>query len=660
MRQPLKNTSEKPSSFITSRKGQLDHLNLYKYNYLKNIQEKDYFKKFAYYLYNSEDVIHWDKRGNVFYTVKEIPFELESMCGSIDTVNYTIPLENTQIISFYIAKIIGKKINEHFERFLNQNLFIIEKHEINQFELKQCVEINIEVFENGEFFIHFFPVSKTCSNGTVNQDYFLKLRSYLNIYQKSIIDELFFNIVCLKNFRRDEFALMDNNLYNLLRNYLIKDYKYIATFNTHFLKTYSENIWIKIRELQRNDIESSIELTKKVSNCLNNYEILKLEEKPFFEIKTENCYNKKSLLVGNNFPCGELSAAYHKGIYLPVKNKAILPIYYNIPPDNKFKEKLEAFNKGGMNNRIISKIIIKRDQKLPIDIIEERIKGIDKKDLLIAIFTKYHLDDSFLQSLRQNKLFYQICTGEIDNFQLSNFVIKCLTKLGGILNIIKNTHEPDSCYFAGIDLGHSIKKDGVSKLAIAFFDNKGIFIKGFVEEKSKKDESVGFQYIGEVFKKFIKNIEKHNLVKPTKLIIHRDGKLLANDVNHIVEQAKQFLKISDLDIIEIIKSGHPILAKYIDRNYENPQSGEYWIFDEMKYAILITNTQSGESGDVIKPIIIKHHNGKSNFNNILEQIYWFTKVYTDNLYNPTRLPATTQKANNLAGTGKIHRASYKG
>ena len=120
--------------------------------------------------------------------------------------------------------------------------------------------------------------------------------------------------------------------------------------------------------------------------------------------------------------------------------------------------------------------------------------------------------------------------------------------------------------------------------------------------------------------------------------------------------------MEQIDIVEVIKNGFPVIAGFEknDGAYLNLKSGSYWIHNSKKYAILITNIQSDDKNAIVNPLIIKHWYGNTNFDKILNQIYWFTKVYTNNLYNSTRLPATTQKANNLVGTGKIHSASYLG
>jgi len=114
--------------------------------------------------------------------------------------------------------------------------------------------------------------------------------------------------------------------------------------------------------------------------------------------------------------------------------------------------------------------------------------------------------------------------------------------------------------------------------------------------------------------------------------------------------------------VEIIKSGFPVIAMKDDKgNAINPSSGSSYQDNEHKYSILVTNIQAEEHSAVISPIIIKHKSGNTDFNKIVDQVYWFTKVYTNNLYNSTRLPATTLKANNIVGTSaKQHKSTYLG
>ena len=160
-----------------------------------------------------------------------------------------------------------------------------------------------------------------------------------------------------------------------------------------------------------------------------------------------------------------------------------------------------------------------------------------------------------------------------------------------------------------------------------------------------------------------KIILNKKLVSPTHIIIHRDGKLHHSDVESLSESIKDIWgNETSIDIVEIIKSGYPVMVYKNDAGKaENLQSG--WAYQDIKnkYALLVTNTQADEYENLIRPIVIKHRYGNTDFTQIINQIYWLTKIYTNNLYYCTRLPATTQKANNIAGTSdKVHQASYLG
>ena len=117
-----------------------------------------------------------------------------------------------------------------------------------------------------------------------------------------------------------------------------------------------------------------------------------------------------------------------------------------------------------------------------------------------------------------------------------------------------------------------------------------------------------------------------------------------------------------LDIVEIIKSGFPVIAKHNTRgDSENLSSGSAFRDDVARYAILVTNTQADQEKAILNPIIIKHKYGETAFSKIVDQVYWFTKVYTNNLYYSSRLPATTLKANNIVVTSnKVHQSTYLG
>ncbi|GAB3976094.1 hypothetical protein GCM10028806_34970 [Spirosoma terrae] len=324
-----------------------------------------------------------------------------------------------------------------------------------------------------------------------------------------------------------------------------------------------------------------------------------------------------------------------------------------------FEELFGVFNQGGSNVEILQPIELQPEKSSFLDTIKS-LKIRYKENLLIIVFTEFKLPKTELKSLQKIGVQTQIYLGRQDKYQMSNFVVKCIEKLGGILSIIKSTKEPDTTYFLGIDLGHSIQEEQkTSNLAMVLFNYQGIIVKKSVNKNIPRNEALTEAAIERPLKDILTFVKKKNLPLPKKLIIHRDGKLHKYDLDNILTKISELFDIDCIDIVEVIKSGYPIIAKYNEnsKSYINWQSGETWVLPHQKYAIMATNTQVEEQGRIINPIIIKYKFGQTELESILFQIYWFTKIYTNGLYNSTRLPATTLKANNIVSTSTITHTS---
>ena len=359
------------------------------------------------------------------------------------------------------------------------------------------------------------------------------------------------------------------------------------------------------------------------------------------------------------------SASYYNGIYRTVSNRNILPIVCDNLDISIFYDLLATFNKGASNFNIFPALYIPKNGQIDSQKILSLIEGKPNKTM-IALFCQYQMPKDFFDPLRKFK--FQIYQGETSNSKqnrakLSNFTCKCLEKLGGIVAVIADTYISEKGYFIGIDLGHTTTGDEkFSNLAVVIFDNHGIFIGKSVVEKIPRKENLIINNCIAAFEELSRLLKRKKLHQPKQIIIHRDGKLHSADVASLSNAVLKVWGDIQLDIVEIIKSGFPVIAmKDESGNAISPASGSSFQDNEHKYAILVTNTQADEHSAVIKPIIIKHKFGEIDFNNIVEQVYWFTKIYTENLFNSTRLPATTLKANNFVGTSKKqHRATYLG
>ena len=359
------------------------------------------------------------------------------------------------------------------------------------------------------------------------------------------------------------------------------------------------------------------------------------------------------------------SACFYNGIFKPVNNWNILPIVCDNLNIELFSELISIFNKGSLNFNILPEIIIAKNEDINYEQVQETIRSQQNKTM-IAVFCKYQMPQDFFKPIKNLKL--QIYQGDTtDNKQnrakLSNFVCKCLEKLGGVVCSIADTHTNESGYFIGIDLGHTTHgEEKFSNLATVIFDHRGLLIGNNIVKKIPRKENLIESHCITAFKNLSAILTKNNLPQPTQIVIHRDGKLHSTDITSLTNSIHNVWGNIQVDIVEIIKSGFPVIAMKDDKGAAiNPKSGSSYQDNDHKYSILVTNIQAEEHSAVISPIIIKHKFGNTDFNKIVDQVYWFTKVYTNNLYNSTRLPATTLKANNIVGTSmKQHKPTYLG
>lgn len=356
------------------------------------------------------------------------------------------------------------------------------------------------------------------------------------------------------------------------------------------------------------------------------------------------------------------SASYFQGIYRPANNCNILPIVFNSLDTSLFNcLTIVHFNKNAQNFKMLPPVFINEGESIN-DAQISKMLGTEKKRTLLAVFCRYKMPKDDLAPLKGFK--YQLYQGETDDnrqnrAKLSNFSCKCLEKLGGITAAIAETFLPDDGYFIGIDLGHTANgSERFSNLALTLFDHRGLLMGNSIQKQIPLQENLLETYCLNALQSLSKKIEK----KPKHIVIHRDGRLHKKDIDILVKAISSIWGEILIDIVEIIKSGYPVIALKKEKNkVVNPLSGSSYQDHTHKYAILVTNAQADTQSQVINPIIVKHKYGQTDFHTIVEQVYWFTKIYTNNLYTSTRLPATTLKTNNIVGTSKkVHNSTYLG
>lgn len=647
-------------SFITSKKGQISS-NITIYSYLFTIEllnQKIQLDRFIKWLKKpNEEVILYELNDTGFKTLTPLK-EVNTWQYSLVSINEnTPPYSNIQKISAYISSVIRNSFSICYKRYLNENIYETDVIYLDSIILRKCIQFNIELFDDGIFYVHFLPITKITSNEDISFDIIDKLRHDFTSHTRKDVTVFLIETYRFKKLKIDLFSEGD---YEKAKIFFQENKKVIISFDYHFIASYSRDIFISVTEKTIKDIDESIIYLQEKLDCLEFDEWLNFQKKLFYKVEKLSFGKKNNLVVGCNQVVNRQSSAYYNGMYQPANKAILLPVLVDKYPRFNFSEYIDKFNKNASSFDLLEPItIISNDENRFNFSLSLKEKYRDKK-ILLAIFTEYEQPKEFLQPLKEKKISFQIYLGKTDRYKLSNFSVKCLEKLGGLLSIINDTEENEHTYFVGIDLGHSRdNKEPYSNLGLVFFDNKGQFIHSYVNKKIKRNEAISSEILWACFASFRKYIERSNKPYPEKIVIHRDGKLHKEDISSIIKQSKKQLNIDYIEVVEIIKQGYPVYAGFDQGAYVNLESGDCFIHNN--YAILITNIQADEKNALVNPIIIKHRFGNDSMAKIVNQVYWLTKIYTNNLYNSTRLPATTLKANNIVGTSsKEHRATYTG
>lgn len=634
--------------FITSRKGVLKEVKLFQYNLKeKTANNKEAKQKLKNWLYSTQHLFAFAK--DHFTTLNELE--------SIETSQYFLhktsflepPFNNVPLISNFLGRQLRKNFARHYNQFLNTNTFILKAEEIDSFSVLHCFNFNIQLFSNGEFYVHFNTASKITSGlrfakQFVNsQIWNEKLESEPELYfmvLRAVGKKLFHQrIIC-----NDKDSL--NKASKYIMQYEATNDQMIATFNTGFLSHYFNSEFPAIQQscniLQEDAIQSLI----KPSNQIKISSKASLHYRPFLKIVTTNFAGENNLLVGNKKAVNNQAAAHFNGMYRQVESKVILPIlFHGFSLPDFFEKKLKELN-CDYPIQILEPMICEKETI--IEAYSNQLADYKKQygvNLFVSLLAKFNLTADTFKHLSQFKIPFQPNVGSFSDATLSNYWVKCIEKMGGMLSTIKDSREAETTYFIGIDLGHDHKQE-LSSLAVVVYSYKGEFLFSKKKTELPLNEALNEQSIKCAFTASLKQIRLSNFPTPRKLIIHRDGKLHQNDIELM---RKNIPNEIELDVVEIIKSGHPILGLY-NGGYQSVKSGDAWFLHHQNYALLATNTQN--KNVPINPIIVKHKYGKTPFENIVFQIYWLTKIYTNNLYFSSRLPATTNRANSFARTGK--------
>jgi hypothetical protein len=733
---------------LSTRKGKIKSLVLYDYRFENHLLKVPFkLENHKKWVSRQSEIEEFDFTPNGVRLVREVndPGKFLLVFKSNEFIEPPFP--NTSLVSGIIAGLLSNHFSKSYKQFENKNIFIVESNGHSPFLLLKCFEFNVEVFENGEFYIHFLPVSKIVSEvNPITTDYFKELLKRQNT--SKLPDDLTFSLVNQQKYFRKRFDLLDPKVWEHLNDTLIQDPNYAASFDYHFLAGFDPEIFGGLAEDAQKELEPSVRFIHNILKEVELPENFNLDSSTFLDSEKSKLLLEKNLRVGMitepisiisanktqyglrvEFCLGDndeihfsslknlehaamdqiislekpikgkgnpyeiqgktkisqffkeadqvyslvekQSQSFFTGIYKPAWKGTILPVLLNVDKLDQFKELVKKFNPLANEFKILPELLIllkKDDPRSIVELIQQEVLPVALKikgKFLIAVFTKYTQPNDTFKPLK--KYPYQVYKGMVSeksaSITLSNFVCKCLEKLGGQVAAINNTFLNESGIFFGIDLGHSTH--GVEKktnLGGVTFDNHGNQIGKFVVNDLPRKENLTKEGLDQLIiglKNKMANKFPRNL---SNVVIHRDGKLHSEDLNLLEASIKEHWGFCEIDVVEIIKSGFPLM---VERNSDKklcvPESGSFFVDEKNKYAVIITNDQVREKGQSVNPIIIKHKMGNLDFIKVVEQVYWFTRVHTQGIHNPTRLPATTLKANNIVSTSnKTHVATYLG
>lgn len=640
--------------FLTSRYGFIPKIFIYRYDFRTTlgIQAKE---KLCNWL-KFDLSVHLYEIGEKYFVVFN-KLDGKSSQYKFKSAQYLdAPYRNTQKVSTFISKLIISGLENQYKQYHNTNSVVVDNIVLEDYLLLKCVKFNVELFDTGRFYIHLYPNTKIINASKLDVDFIKKLNSSIGQNVSGInislkVEKERFRItkdLSDKENLKELYSFMDLN----------KSKKVFATFNYRSLAQINPNVFKEIQSLTLNIIDNELSIVKEVASRIK-IGICELYKKPFFAF--DHCAPKemKNLVVGGNKIVSKQSAAYHSGMYRGVENTNIRPIYINRDGEevkSDFYDKLKRYNGTNKGNKLVRPICIKASEIDSEFELPESISNEKERKTINAVFSEYEIPDDFFDLMYDANQVFQIYVGRPEKYKIDNYTVKCLTKAGGLLNVIHRINENENTYFIGIDLGHSMKE---SILGLTLFSYEGELIR-FQTSNCDHNEALDTFPLKTAMEHLKRHIDINDLPKAKKIIIHRDGKNHIYDINRLVDSIILVFDVIVIDIVEVIKSGFPIVGCY-DDGYCLPNSGDYFKDRDEDYAILITNTQSKSKmkGQILKPIIIKRKYGRTSFSILIEQVYWFTKVYTNNLYQSSRLPATTEKANNIVGTGlKRFQSSY--
>ena len=227
-----------------------------------------------------------------------------------------------------------------------------------------------------------------------------------------------------------------------------------------------------------------------------------------------------------------------------------------------------------------------------------------------------------------------------------NLAAGVFSKAGGTLCSVDQM-PGNTDLFIGIDMG------GVSQRApgSAFLFTRNGTQLGWQLTDLQPGEKLSDQLLADLIEKSLRDYQKmHSDQNPGGITLHRDGRFFES--LEVIKSLEDKHGVT-INVLEVIKSGAPVLFRAQDNTATNPLVGDCLEFTGLDEMIL--STYSGEElgrswGNKVsvRPLRLRKRYGVESLEALAQQVLTLSRIHGASLYRHPRLPVTTHHADRFA------------
>lgn len=382
---------------------------------------------------------------------------------------------------------------------------------------------------------------------------------------------------------------------------------------------------------------------------------LPLQSGSFFQVQPKQPLWPKNLQTGLgeqgiHFRSDVVTAAWYHGFYRPVHRGVIVPLVAEGADTAQFNDCISRFNKQG-------EVIILPPYPLanPADEMRRFLLEVEQKykemPCLITVFCDDVIPPEKMREIQRYHFRMINCgllRGAAGSIMVSDFACRVLGSMGGIIAVPYKTALSKGDLFMGLHRNHEAGiMQGNKEGGVAVFDEQGLY-RGGIAVKQKE----GLAFFSEerclhwlwALKKRLRRI---GVPEYNKLILHLSERIPDHEMGNLKRAIYKTLAPKQIDICIVRSSGTPLMVMKDAEDAKQlvyPAGGMRWFDETLRYGLLFPQRRPNAMQGLTTPVSVLHTEGTTPLAELMEQIYWLTKVYPENLFQEPRQPATLRLA----------------